>query len=126
MSGDDNQNAGALLTAEEALVLANRLQRAASLVMESEEDTPDVEREAARFTAPARLRPVPPAEDVDLAKRAAVSAVWDAWGAVADDEPSPVKRIARDLRMSTNDVAAIVYPVDKFSVWDDSQEPDLP
>lgn len=136
MAGDDNQNASALLTAEEALVLANRLQRAASLVMESEEDTPDVEREAARFSAPARPQTIASlagagalsvsAEDVELAKRAAMSAVWDAWGTVADDEPSPVKRIARDLHMSTNDVAAIVYPVDKFSTWDDSQEPDLP
>lgn len=50
MSGDDQQFATAMLTAEEALVLANRLQRAASLVMESDEDVPDVEREAARFT----------------------------------------------------------------------------
>jgi len=33
-------------------VLANRLTRAASLVLESEEAVPDIEREAARF-APA-------------------------------------------------------------------------
>jgi len=41
-----------VLTAAEALVLANRLTRAASLVLESEEQVPDVEREAARFGAP--------------------------------------------------------------------------
>jgi len=34
----------------EALELANRLQRAASLVFEFQEDNPDIEREAARFT----------------------------------------------------------------------------
>lgn len=50
MTGDDNQFATTLLTAEEALVLANRLQRAASLVLESAEDVPDVEREANRFS----------------------------------------------------------------------------
>lgn len=43
--------ARALLTPEEALVLANRLQRAASLVLESLEDVADIEREAARFKA---------------------------------------------------------------------------
>ena len=41
----------AALTAEQALLLANRLTRAASLVLESEEDCPDIEREAARFAA---------------------------------------------------------------------------
>jgi hypothetical protein len=40
----------ALLTAEQALLLANRLQRAASLILESGEAPPDVEREAARYT----------------------------------------------------------------------------
>ena len=39
-----------MLLAEEALVLANRLTRAATLVLESMEDNPDIEREAARFT----------------------------------------------------------------------------
>lgn len=39
----------ALLTAEQALVLANRLVKAAELILESDEDLPDVEREAARF-----------------------------------------------------------------------------
>jgi len=41
----------AILTAEQALVLANRLTRAASLILESEEDVADIEREAARFAA---------------------------------------------------------------------------
>ena len=38
-----------LLSAEEALTVANRLTRAANLVLESEEGTPDLEREAARY-----------------------------------------------------------------------------
>jgi hypothetical protein len=38
-----------LMSPEDALLLANRLTRAANLVLESEEDVPDVEREAARF-----------------------------------------------------------------------------
>jgi hypothetical protein len=42
----------ALLTAEEALTLANRLTRAANLIFESEEDRPDIERDMARFGAP--------------------------------------------------------------------------
>jgi hypothetical protein len=46
-----------LLTAAEAILLADRLTRAAHLVLESQEDAPDVEREAARFT-----RMVPDAE----------------------------------------------------------------
>jgi hypothetical protein len=41
----------ALLTPEDALVVANRITRAANLVLESEEDCPDIEREAARFGA---------------------------------------------------------------------------
>jgi hypothetical protein len=40
-----------LLMDEDALVLANRLQRAASLVLESAEDNADIEREAARFAS---------------------------------------------------------------------------
>jgi len=40
-----------LLTAEEALVIANRLTRAAELVLESMEDAPDLERDMARFAA---------------------------------------------------------------------------
>ena len=41
-----------LITAEDALGLSNRLQRAVSLVYESQEDPADIEREAARY-APA-------------------------------------------------------------------------
>jgi hypothetical protein len=50
LTADDGEViARMVLTAPEALVLANRLQRAASLVLESEEQVPDIEREAARF-----------------------------------------------------------------------------
>ena len=49
---DDEDTVCCLLSAAEALTLANRLTRAASLVLESEEQVPDVEREAARFGAP--------------------------------------------------------------------------
>jgi len=52
MSGED-ATVSALLEPGEALVLAERLQRAASLVMESMEEPPDIEREAARYTATA-------------------------------------------------------------------------
>jgi hypothetical protein len=44
-------NASVLLSPEEALLLINRLQRAVSLVLESGEEVPDIEREAARFGA---------------------------------------------------------------------------
>lgn len=47
--GDEGEFASVLLTAEDALVLANRLARGASLVLESGEETPDLEREAAKF-----------------------------------------------------------------------------
>ena len=43
----------ALLDPGDALMLAERLQRAASLVMEAMEDAPDIEREAARYSVPA-------------------------------------------------------------------------
>lgn len=47
----EGEHAGSvLLTASQALSLANRLTRAASLVLESGEDPADVEREAARVT----------------------------------------------------------------------------
>lgn len=52
-------------------------------------------------------------------------AVWAEWGALPDDEPSPVKRIAAKLGMIPADVAFIVYPVETFGRWNDSQEPDL-
>lgn len=51
IENDDRQGRSTLLSAEEALVLANRLTRAANLVLESQEDVPDVEREIARFDA---------------------------------------------------------------------------
>jgi len=42
----------AILSAEQALVLAHQITRAASLILESEEEPPDIEREAAaRFAA---------------------------------------------------------------------------
>lgn len=47
--GELEWQAGAVLTPEQALYLANRLQRAAGLVLESGEDLPDVEREASRY-----------------------------------------------------------------------------
>lgn len=39
-----------ILSPEEALLVANRLTRAANLVLEGGEDAPDLEREVARFT----------------------------------------------------------------------------
>ena len=42
--------AGALLTAAEALLLADRLTRAANLVLELDEDLPDAEREYRRHS----------------------------------------------------------------------------
>ena len=50
----------ALLDPGQALMIAERLQRAASLVMESGEDVADVEREAARYAAPLREAPGEP------------------------------------------------------------------
>lgn len=54
---DGDDHASAMLTAEEALVLANRLTRAASLVLESAEDMPDLDREAAKFGTPQEPAP---------------------------------------------------------------------
>ncbi len=51
--------------------------------------------------------------------------VWNAWGALPEDHPSPVKRIAADLGVAPVDVAFIVYPVETFGRWVDDQEPDL-
>ena len=52
-SSEDRVRLGAkatcLLTAEEALLLADRLQRAAHLVLETDEDLPDPEREYRRY-----------------------------------------------------------------------------
>jgi hypothetical protein len=116
---DDQGIATVMLTAAEALVLANRLQRAAALILESGEDRPDIEREAARFEVPDVVPADPEADPVR-------KAVWAAWNALDDDDPSPVKSIARDLRMNPADVAAIVFPADQFGHWHDDQEPDLP
>ena len=46
---DENHSISAVLEPEVALTLANRLARAASLALESQEQPPDVEREAARL-----------------------------------------------------------------------------
>ncbi len=46
-------------------------------------------------------------------------------GALDDSEPSPVKRIAAKLNMSTGEVARIVCPPAEFDEWDDSQQPPL-
>jgi hypothetical protein len=51
--------------------------------------------------------------------------VWKAWNALPEDHPAPVKAIARQLDMIPADVAFIVYPVETFGRWEDSQEPDL-
>ena len=55
------------------------------------------------------------------------SRVWGEWNTLSEDNPSPVKIIARSLGLEPADVAAVVYPVETFAlVWDDDQEPDLP
>lgn len=114
----DTPPAEVLLTYQEALVLANRLERAAALVLEAGEERPDVEREAARF--------VIPDDASELADDPRAKAVWEAWRALDEKEPSPVKRIARDLGMDAEFVARAVLPPDTFGHWHDSREPDLP
>lgn len=106
-----------LLTYEEALVLANRLQRAAALVLESGEERPDIEREAARFAVPD--------DAAALAADPRRTAVREAWQALPAEEKSPVKRIAHDLGMDAGFVARVVFPPDKFGHWHDGQEPDI-
>lgn len=120
---DDDTTASALMSAGDALILAERLQRAASLVMESMEDTPDLEREAARYGSPAQeaVTPGEPKRELTETERK----VWAAWHEVADDEESPAKRIARDLGMAPADVAFIVFPAETFGAWADDQEPDV-
>jgi hypothetical protein len=61
----DHDGVGVLLTPDDALVIANRLQRAANLVMESGEDLPDVEREYRRHTASSRIDNEDQDEDED-------------------------------------------------------------
>lgn len=51
--------------------------------------------------------------------------IWRIWNTLPDGEPSPVKRIARDLGMEPADVAHVVYPASQFGSWADDQEPDL-
>lgn len=51
--------------------------------------------------------------------------IWDAWNVLPEDDPSPVKRIARDLDMEPADVAFVVYPAQRFGRWDDGDEPPL-
>jgi hypothetical protein len=51
--------------------------------------------------------------------------VWQVWSLLSGDDPSPVKRIARALKMTPADVAFIVYPCETFGRWADDQEPDL-
>jgi hypothetical protein len=52
--------------------------------------------------------------------------VLNAWSLLSDDDPAPVKRIARALGMAPADVAFIVYPAETFGRWTDDQEPYLP
>ena len=56
----------------------------------------------------------------------AQGAIWRVWNSLPDSEPSPVKRIARDLGLEPAEVAFIVYPAGEFGSWDDGQEPELP
>lgn len=62
----------------------------------------------------------------DMSMNTTERRVWKVWNLLSDDEPSPVKRIARALDMTPADVAFVVYPAETFGRWDDSQEPDLP
>jgi len=56
----------------------------------------------------------------------AQGAIWRVWNSLPDSEPSPVKRIARDLGLEPAEVAFIVYPAEEFGSWAEDQEPDLP
>jgi hypothetical protein len=60
MMSDGDDVVSALMDPGRALMIAERLQRAASLVMESGEDVADVEREAARYAMPLRRAPGEP------------------------------------------------------------------
>ena len=55
-----------------------------------------------------------------------VADVWRTWNMLREDDPSPVKRIARDLQLPAADVARVVYPAETFGTWEPWQEPDLP
>ena len=56
---EDDIKATCLLTAQEALLLADRLQRAAHLVLETDEDLPDPEREYRRHRGSEAAGPGP-------------------------------------------------------------------
>ena len=58
-------------------------------------------------------------------KTAVEAAVWAEWNSISDDEPSPVKRIAKNLNMTAADVAFIVYPAETFGRWEDDHEEDV-
>jgi hypothetical protein len=64
-------------------------------------------------------------EHVSKKRQQFEAAVWAEWDEVNEWHPSPVKEIARRLRVKTQDVATLVYPVDKFGPWFDHREPDL-
>ena len=51
VSNDEDTDVSMLLTPAEALILAERLQRGAALVLESEEELPDLDREAAWYAS---------------------------------------------------------------------------
>ena len=53
------------------------------------------------------------------------AAVWEAWGTLPEECPTPVKTIAAQLGMTPADVAFVVYPAETFGRWEDDQEPVL-
>lgn len=127
IDGDDQQSAYAMLSPEEALLIANRLTRAAMLVLESQEDRPDVEREAARFAVPDDPCEADDPEEAEFRRaKQLFKDVFYAWETLPEGHPSPVKKVARDLGMSAADVAEIIFPPEEFGQWDASQEPELP
>jgi hypothetical protein len=53
------------------------------------------------------------------------AAVWRAWHELKENEPSPAKRIAHRLGLGAEQVAEVVFPIDRFGQWDASDEPDI-
>ena len=53
---------------------------------------------------------------------AAEREVWRVWNLLSDDDPAPVKHIARTLGMEPAAVAFIVYPAERFGPWADDQD----